>query len=213
MREALAARSGRDFVTAGAGRHADRRRAGALQAFAGLLLRRPNVVAAGVILTAVFTAVAVNALFWQKARHPAPLFEGKRTAEKRSAPPAPVPPPRPAAESEAPSVSRTAAVAPAVPAPTPPPKPASRDLIGDLIRGHEPPSPAGRAEIADARVAAAQRALVKLNYGPLKVDGLIGPETRSAIERFERDRRLPITGELNGRTLRELGLQGSPPIE
>ena len=49
-------------------------------------------------------------------------------------------------------------------------------------------------------MAAAQRALTKLGYGTLKSDGAIGPGTRQAIEKFERDRRLPVTGDLNSRT-------------
>ncbi len=53
----------------------------------------------------------------------------------------------------------------------------------------------------DKDVAFAQRALVKLGYGPLAVDGVIGPGTRAALDRFERDRRL--TGVSRG-TLREL---------
>jgi peptidoglycan hydrolase-like protein with peptidoglycan-binding domain len=57
---------------------------------------------------------------------------------------------------------------------------------------------------AQRPIVAAQRALVKLGYGPIKVDGVFGQETRQAIERFERDRRLAPTGELGTRTAREL---------
>jgi peptidoglycan hydrolase-like protein with peptidoglycan-binding domain len=32
----------------------------------------------------------------------------------------------------------------------------------------------------------------------------MGSGTRQAIERFEQDRRLPVTGEFNARTVREL---------
>ena len=57
---------------------------------------------------------------------------------------------------------------------------------------------------ADPTVAKAQRALVKLGYGPLKADGLMGASTRAAIEKFERDRKLPVKGEPSTRTFREL---------
>ncbi len=62
-------------------------------------------------------------------------------------------------------------------------------------------------------MAAGQRALVKLGFGPLKADGLMGPTTRQAIERFERERKIPVTGELGARTVRELAAQSGLPVE
>ncbi|WP_245298643.1 peptidoglycan-binding domain-containing protein [Methylobacterium platani] len=55
----------------------------------------------------------------------------------------------------------------------------------------------------DKAVAYAQRALVKLGYGPLTVDGIAGPSTRAALARFERERRLP-GASVARRTLQEL---------
>jgi peptidoglycan hydrolase-like protein with peptidoglycan-binding domain len=55
--------------------------------------------------------------------------------------------------------------------------------------------------------------LSKLGYAALRSDGVIGPGTRQAIEKFERDRRLPVTGELNPRTVRELSAQAGMAIE
>jgi hypothetical protein len=95
-----------------------------------------------------------------------------------------------------------AAAAP-VPAPA---RSAARDPIADMIRmgGPVPVPPAnvGRSDPGDI-VLAGQRALARLGYS-VKVDGLMGSGTRQAIERFEQDRRLPVTGELNARTIREL---------
>ena len=65
-----------------------------------------------------------------------------------------------------------------------------------------PPANVGRPDGADP-VLSAQRALAKLGY-PVKPDGMMGAATRTAIERFEQDRRLPVTGEFNARTLRDL---------
>ena len=56
---------------------------------------------------------------------------------------------------------------------------------------------------ADKAVAFAQRALVKLGYGPLTIDGIAGPSTRAALDRFERERRLPGAA-VPRRTLLEL---------
>jgi hypothetical protein len=215
VREALAARSGRDFVVSGpsplaaAGKQCARALKGSLL----LVLRYPAVVGAVLLLAAGFAAVATNALLHQTARHPAPLF-GLRPFEKRVVPiPTPLPPSRPApAPVAAPAPAPGPAAAPVAMTPTPAAKPAqNRDPIGDLIRAGEAgaslPGPEG------ARIAAAQKALTKLGYVALKADGMAGPGTRQAIERFERDRRLPVTGELKPKTLKELSAQAGMPIE
>ncbi|MBJ6126226.1 peptidoglycan-binding domain-containing protein [Microvirga splendida] len=93
------------------------------------------------------------------------------------------------------------------PAPAAPPaRTAARDPIADMIRMGGPvpvpPGNVGRPDPGDT-VLAGQRALARLGYS-VKVDGLMGSGTRQAIERFEQDRRLPVTGEFNGRTMREL---------
>ncbi|MBM6592408.1 peptidoglycan-binding domain-containing protein [Microvirga pudoricolor] len=96
--------------------------------------------------------------------------------------------------------------APARPAPAAAPqRTGAPDLIADMIRmgGPVPVPPANVGSQPDDRVTAAQRALVKLGYS-VKVDGLAGPGTRQAIESFERDRRLAVTGELGPKTMREL---------
>ncbi len=102
---------------------------------------------------------------------------------------------------------------PAAPSAPPAAQPAA-DPIGDLLRSENPVPPAyvGRAD-SSALVASGQRALVKLGFGPLKADGLMGPSTRQAIERFERERKLPVTGEFGPRTARELALQSGLPVE
>lgn len=100
-----------------------------------------------------------------------------------------------------------AAQSPAPAAPAPPPlRSAARDPIADMIRMGGPvpvpPGNVGRSDSGDL-VLAGQRALSRLGYS-VKVDGVMGPGTRQAIERFEQDRHLPVTGELGTRTAREL---------
>jgi hypothetical protein len=91
-------------------------------------------------------------------------------------------------------------------APAPTTRTAARDPIAEMIRmgGPVPVPPAnvGRPDPGDT-VLAGQRALARLGYS-VKVDGVMGSGTRQAIERFEQDRRLPVTGEFNARTVREL---------
>jgi hypothetical protein len=199
LREALAARSGRDFMTtgaaplAGSGKRFAARLGSALKAALLFAVRRPALVLGTLVVLAACAAVALNALFPRTEpalRRPVVVS-------------APLPPARP------PEVAIPAAPAP-TPVASPATKPASRDPIGDLIRGVDP---ASVAKDASAKVAAAQRALTKLGYGTLKSDGAIGPGTRQAIEKFERDRRLPVTGDLNSRTTRELSAQAGMAIE
>jgi len=66
--------------------------------------------------------------------------------------------------------------------------------------------------IASSRqLTAIQRALSDFGYGPLEINGILGPDTRAAIERFERDRRMPVTGQVSDRLGRELSaLTGRP---
>ena len=85
-------------------------------------------------------------------------------------------------------------------APLPPPQPARRDPIADLIA----PSP---------RVLAVQRALADFGYGQIKPTGNFDAATRAAIEKFERDRKLPVTGQISDRFLRELSVMTGRPLE
>jgi Putative peptidoglycan binding domain len=54
------------------------------------------------------------------------------------------------------------------------------------------------------RVAAVQRALTEYGYGQLKPTGTIGPDTQAAVAKFERDRKIPATGKMDDRMVREL---------
>ncbi len=119
-------------------------------------------------------------------------------------------PPRIQRQAAAPAAP-SAGAAPVPPAPIPN---VPRDAIGDILKGGAS-APAGAAAAVEPErsVLAAQRALNKLNYGPVKPDGLMGPGTRQAIERFERDRKLPVTGEAAGRTARELAAASGIPAE
>jgi hypothetical protein len=113
--------------------------------------------------------------------------------------------PAPAAAQPTRPTQATPSAAPS-PAAAPAARTAARDPIAEMIRmgGPVPVPPAnvGRSDPADI-VLSGQRALARLGYS-VKVDGVMGSGTRQAIERFEQDRRLPVTGEFNGRTIREL---------
>lgn len=65
----------------------------------------------------------------------------------------------------------------------------------------------------EPRVLAIQRALSDFGYGQIKPTGQYDPETKAAIEKFERDRRLPVTGQISDRFVRELAAMTGRPLE
>jgi hypothetical protein len=67
-----------------------------------------------------------------------------------------------------------------------------------------PRADANLAQGGTRRVAAVQRALTEYGYGQLKPTGTIGPDTQAAIAKFERDRKIPATGKMDDRMVREL---------
>jgi peptidoglycan hydrolase-like protein with peptidoglycan-binding domain len=74
-----------------------------------------------------------------------------------------------------------------------------RDQIASILRN----TPADRLERPET-VVAIQRALTRLGYGPLKDDGHFGTGTRAALDKFEKDRKLPGRGDNPTRVIREL---------
>lgn len=64
-----------------------------------------------------------------------------------------------------------------------------------------------------ARITAVQRALTDFGYGPVKPTGLYDTETRVAIERFEKARRRPLTGQISDQLVRDLAALTGRPLE
>jgi peptidoglycan hydrolase-like protein with peptidoglycan-binding domain len=62
------------------------------------------------------------------------------------------------------------------------------------------------------RTMAVQRALAEFGYGQIKPTGTVGPETKAAIEKFERERKLPVTGQVSERLTRELAAMKGGPL-
>ena len=60
---------------------------------------------------------------------------------------------------------------------------------------------------------AVQRALADFGYGQIKPTGVYDPDTQAAIEKFERDRRLPVTGQISDQLVRELAAMTGRPLE
>ncbi|MGD4150957.1 peptidoglycan-binding domain-containing protein, partial [Xanthomonas citri pv. citri] len=66
---------------------------------------------------------------------------------------------------------------------------------------------------AARRIAGVQRALSEYGYGNLKVTGAMSGETQSAIQKFEREHKMQVTGQVSDRLLRELGAAIGHPVE
>ena len=62
-------------------------------------------------------------------------------------------------------------------------------------------------EGTDSPVSAAQTRLARQGYYRGEIDGLMGPETRRAIMRYQSDNGLAPTGQLNDETLQSLGMR------
>lgn len=90
--------------------------------------------------------------------------------------------------------------------------PAATPVPTNVIR---PPAPIPTPHLSAAgkRIAAVQRALTEYGYGQLKPTGTIGADTQAAIAKFERARKLPITGQMSDRLVHQLTVMIGHPIE
>lgn len=151
-------------------------------------------------------AIMVNALFLQSGPHPAPLLKASLlpVAGVEATNTIVVPRPRPPeatpgkTEGSREGTKEGTKDAPKLASSSSTPAPAPHgDAIADLL--------------SSRRVMALQRALAQYGYGQIKPTGVVDAETRAAIEKFERERRLPVTGQPSERVARELtSLIGRP---
>jgi hypothetical protein len=174
------------------------------------------------LLIGSFGWIATNALFLQKGHHPAPLFVPPLAQVDPSnqaliaSPPLPAARPSESDHSEIAKPNKPAA--PLASAPLTPPsaapapiKSAARD---ELNTGGKDPIAhllSQQDENNEARIRAAQRALIKLGY-VLRDNGILGPTTEQAIEIYERRNNLPITGTLSKQVIDMMARQSGLSI-
>jgi hypothetical protein len=179
---------------------------------------------AGTLAFAAVSATIANALFLQAGPHPSPMFGGSVVVMPALAPASPLPRPRPVdAATRAGDVS-----APEMK----PAEPKASDPLGNLVKATNapaaasanfprPPAPIPVSPHADTtasvsssrRVAAVQRTLTEYGYGQLKPTGTVGSDTQAAIQKFERERKIPVTGQVSDRLVHELTTVIGRPIE
>lgn len=196
-----------------------------------MLLRSPKDMIAGLLAASAISAIVTNALWLQAGRHPSPMFGATAPPQ---APANPLPRPRPA-EAAARSTELTAVdlkaepkaepkvepksdamsslVAKATVPAAPPAAPAVAAPAASVMRPPAPVPVAAPQTAAGRRIAAVQRTLTEYGYGQLKPTGLIGADTQAAIVKFERDRKLPVSGQMSDRLVRELSSMTGRPID
>jgi peptidoglycan hydrolase-like protein with peptidoglycan-binding domain len=148
--------------------------------------------------TAATILIVVNAVFLQSGARPAP-FVANPTVQKT------VEAPKPAEQTGSRIIDMSAThtvTAPRPPqtVPMPVPSPRRNDPIADLIG----PSP---------RILAVQRVLSNYGYGQIKPTGSLDDATSQAIEKFEREHKLPVSGRVSDRLVNELAAMTGHPIE
>lgn len=192
-----------------------------------------SILATG-IFVATAAAILLNALVWQRTRHPAPLFS-------RAAPATAAKEPTIAGKIAVPTSRPQPAAIPIQALEKPVEKPAAQksqveklplempggehprqtrgnsspphDKVSQLLKApHARPSAAAAAPAVPSKsVLAAQRALVKLGF-VLNPDGVAGATTRQAIERYERDHGFPVHGDLTPALMRQLSAETGSAI-
>ena len=205
-----------------------------------ILLHSPKDLVAGLLAFAAVSAIIANALFLQAGRHPSPMFGTVTKMPAAASAPSPLPRPRPveAAARTAdplpaePRVVEMRIAEPRIDAKNDSKSDSKSDPMTSLVKATASPQampstivrppapiPASRNETianqtpAARRVASVQRTLTEYGYGQLKPTGAVGADTQAAITKFERDRKLPVTGQMSDRLVKELTAMTGRPIE
>jgi Putative peptidoglycan binding domain len=147
--------------------------------------------------TAATILIVVNAVFLQSGARPAPFVVNPTVQKTAEAAPKPV-------EQNGPRIIDMSAThtvpRPPQSVPMPMPSPRRNDPIADLIG----PSP---------RILAVQRVLSNYGYGQIKPTGMLDDATGHAIEKFEREHKMPVSGRVSDRLISELAAMTGHPIE
>ncbi|MEH2610068.1 peptidoglycan-binding domain-containing protein [Bradyrhizobium sp. AZCC 1693] len=207
-----------------------------------ILLHSPKDMVAGLLAAAAICAILANALFLQAGRHPSPMFGSVVTLPAPQAAVSPLPRPRPVELTARPVDAEPPEIRPVEARSADPkhveiksgdPRSDSKgdsknpDPMANLVvkstgaptaapaNVARPPAsiPATAQSAGARRVAAVQRALTQYGYGQLKPTGAVGSDTQAAISKFERDRKLPVTGQMSDRLVKELTAMIGHPID
>lgn len=155
------------------------------------LLRRPVDSIAVLVAAAACLMIVVNALVLQSGARTTPFST--------------VAPPQPAG---------IGAVRPKPAAPAPPPPSYSADTSPEpqrvVARRNDP---IAQLIGMSSRIMAVQRVLSEYGYGQIRPSGVLDRPTSAAIEKFEREHKLPVTGRISERLVSDLSAMIGHPLD
>jgi len=171
------------------------------------LARRPVDSFAAIGAGVATLVIIVNAVFLQSGSHPAPFFANlapqKAPVESHiRIVPLTAPAPQPASALQTipqPPASPARSAAVAAPPATQPAAQRRADPIAEFIS-------------SSPRVAAVQRVLSEYGYGQIKPSGVLDSATSAAIEKFEREHKMPVTGKISDRLVSDLAAMTGRPL-
>jgi hypothetical protein len=148
--------------------------------------RRPVDSVAVAVAVAASLIIVINAVILQSGSRSAPFVANAPPPPPAAlAPGATLAPPLRAAET--PRAPQTAAVP-------------RNDPIAQLIN-------------MSSRIMKVQRVLSDYGYGQVRLTGVLDRPTTEAIERFEREHDLPVTGAISDRLMNELAIMAGHPLD
>lgn len=86
------------------------------------------------------------------------------------------------------------------------------DPIAAMLKTASPGAPAEKPAETSRTILGVQHALMKIGY-VVAPDGNYGAATRTAIQAFEREQHLPVTGELSRKLLKQLSAESGVAID
>jgi len=152
----------------------------------GRAARRPVDSLAILAAIAASLVIIVNAVIMQPGPRPAPFFVNAAPPPADALPPNPVPLPRTHSAEARPATQTVAAP--------------RNDPIAELIG-------------MSSRIIAVQRALSDYGYGQIQPTGVLNQPTSAAIEKFEREHKLPVTGRISAGLVSDVAIMIGHPLD
>ena len=158
----------------------DQDRLGLMARITSGISRHPWRTALSVVLAGAATAIVANAVFLQSSDHPSPFFATRDDGAVGAATQDGIVSPNAGGEA------------------------APADAIGRLVEVTVAGTPQLQTNAASATVVEVQQLLAAQGYDPGIVDGLFGDRTRSAIESYQTQNGLVVTGTVSDTLLASL---------
>jgi hypothetical protein len=161
------------------------------------VVRRPVDAVAILSAAAASLVIVVNAVWLQSERRPAPFFANAASTPR--------------------GADNHAAAVPTKPAEFVPPRPGFAQRAAQTVLGRRNDPIANligtSSDAPSARVMAVQRVLSAYGYGQIRPSGIVDEPTSAAIEKFQSQHKMSVTGRVSDRLLGELAAMIGHPVE